>query len=134
MHRPKHFRARHRIAHARDYRAVFANRVAKSRGPLTVFLRTTEHPEHRLGLSIGRRVGNAATRVRLKRYIREAFRQDRSVYPLFRPTAAYDIVVSARAHKLLHLNEYRDLLRDAIAAAHRETERRAAKNDRSSVP
>lgn len=126
-----HFRARHRIGHARDYQAVFANRAAKSRGPLTVFLRPNHHPEHRLGLSIGRRVGNATTRVRLKRHIREAFRKDRPVYPIPSASTGYDIVVSARAHNPLPLNEYRSLLRDAIAAAHREIERRSSKTDRS---
>lgn len=119
-----HFRPRHRIAHARDYQAVFAQRIAKSRGPLTVFLRPSDRPEHRLGLSIGRRVGNAVIRGRLKRQIREAFRLDRSVYPIPIASSSYDIVVSARKHNPLPHNEYRTHLKAAIEAAHREHQRR----------
>lgn len=130
---PAHpFRARHRISLDDDYKAVFAHRLTKSRGPLTVFLKPNDLPEHRLGLSIGRRVGNAVARVRLKRMVREAFRLDRPVYPVQSEGGAYDIVVSGRAHKTLPLNEYRFLLRDAIVAADREHHKRIKKTDRSS--
>lgn len=130
---PAHpFRARHRISLDDDYKAVFAHRLTKSRGPLTVFLKPNDLPEHRLGLSIGRRVGNAVARVRLKRMVREAFRLDRPVYPMRPEGGAYDIVVSGRAHQTLSLNEYRLLLRDAILAADREHHKRIKKTDRSS--
>tara|TARA_R110000782_G_scaffold211115_2_gene299073 strand:+ start:27771 stop:28175 length:405 start_codon:yes stop_codon:yes gene_type:complete len=129
---PTHpFRARHRLSLDHDYKAVFAHRLTKSRGPLIVFLKPNTHPEHRLGLSIGRRVGNAVARVRLKRAIREAFRIDRPVYPMPGDTNTYDIIVSARAHNPLSLNDYRALLLDAIQAAHREHAKRIAKTDRS---
>lgn len=122
---PEHpFRARHRLTHAREFQGVFADRLAKSRGPLTVFLRANDRAEHRLGLSIGRRVGGAVTRVRLKRHIREAFRLDRPVYPKSTTGLHYDIVVSARAHNELSLNDYRDRLREAVEAAHREHTKR----------
>ncbi len=129
---PQHpFRARHRISHALDYQAAFAARLAKSRGPITVFLRPNDRPEHRLGLSIGRRVGGAVDRVRLKRHIREAFRLDRPVYPHPSHGGSYDVVVSGRSHKPLSFNEYRERLRDAVAAAHREAEKRAHQTDPS---
>lgn len=129
---PTHpFRARHRLSLDRDYKAVFANRLTKSRGPLIVFLRPNEHPEHRLGLSIGRRVGNAVARVRLKRAIREAFRLDRPVYPRPEPDRTYDVIVSARAHNPLPPKDYRSLLLEAIQAAHREHLKRAGKTERS---
>lgn len=125
---PTHpFRARHRLSLDHDYRAVFANRLSKARGPLTVFLKPNQLPEHRLGLSIGRRVGNAVTRVRLKRAVREAFRLDRPVYPLGPDGTAYDVIVSARAHNPLPLTTYRTHLLDAIQAAHREHAKRLAK-------
>jgi ribonuclease P protein component len=129
---PTHgFRARHRIGLDADYKAAFANRLSKSRGPLIVFLNPNGQAEHRLGLSIGRRVGGAVTRVRLKRMIRESFRLDRPVYPLIQTDEAYDIVVSARSHNPLTLNEYRRHLRDAVEAADREHRKRAARTDRS---
>ena len=70
-------------------------------------------------------------RVRLKRAIREAFRLDRPVYPTPGDTNTYDVIVSARAHNPLSLNDYRALLLDAIQAAHREHAKRNAKTDRS---
>lgn len=121
------FRARHRLSLDRDYRAVFANRITKARGPLTVFLRPNGLGEHRLGLSIGRRVGNAVARVRLKRMIREAFRLDRPVYPVPPEGGAYDLIVSGRAHAGLGLADYRRLLREAVEAGDREHRRRAAR-------
>lgn len=124
---PAHFRARHRLSLDREFKAVFANRLAKSRGPLTVFLLPNNLPEHRLGLSVGRRVGNAVTRVRVKRMIREAFRLDRPVYPALSDGRAFDLIVSARAHKALALEDYRRLLREAVAAAAREHDKRSAR-------
>ncbi len=46
---------------------------------------------NRLGVNIGRRVGNAAVRNRWKRLIREAFRRNRNAVP-----QGYDIVVRPR--------------------------------------
>ncbi|MCC5824423.1 MAG: ribonuclease P protein component [Phycisphaerales bacterium] len=129
---PQHpFRARHRLSLDRDYKAVFANRVTKARGPLTVFMLPSDRPEHRLGLSIGRRVGNAVARVRLKRMIREAFRLDRPVYPMSGEGMGYDIIVSGRAHKPLPLNEYRRLLREAIEAGDRACRKRTPEPDQA---
>lgn len=70
-------------------------------------------PEHRLGLSVGRRVGGAVVRTKLKRIIRESFRLSRPHFPVpspispnsfesppisspGSPTLSYDIVVSVR--------------------------------------
>lgn len=106
---------------------MFANRLTKARGPLTVFLLPNTLPEHRLGLSIGRRVGNAVARVRLKRMIREAFRLDRPVYPLQQDGTGFDLIVSSRAHQPLHLDDYRHLLREAVAAGEREHRKRLSK-------
>lgn len=125
------FRARHRLGLDADYKAAFANRLSKSRGPLIVFLNPNGLAEHRLGLSIGRRVGGAVVRVRLKRMIRESFRLDRPVYQMLADDRAFDIVVSARAHNPLSLNEYRLHLRDAVVAGVREHAKRAARTDRS---
>ncbi|MCA9310821.1 MAG: ribonuclease P protein component [Phycisphaerales bacterium] len=109
------FRRRHRLALSRDYRAAFDARVRATRGPLTVFGRPNGLPHARLGMSIGRRVGAAHVRVRLKRRLREAFRLLGEEIP-----AGYDFVVTVRPHAGLRMDAYRDHLRSAA----REIDRR----------
>lgn len=46
----------------------------------------------RLGITVGKRVGSAVRRNRIKRLIREVFRQEKSRFP-----QGYDIVVTAKA-------------------------------------
>ncbi|MGQ0628870.1 MAG: ribonuclease P protein component [Phycisphaerales bacterium] len=69
-----YFRPRHRLTHAREFQAVYDARLSRVRGPLVVHALATERTLPRLGLSIGKRAGNAVVRGRLKRFIREAFR------------------------------------------------------------
>lgn len=119
------FRRRHRITHARDFRAVFEAKLQKPAGPLVVHARPSLHPEPRLGLSIGRRVGPAHDRTALKRRIRDAFRHIRADLPHPPNAASYDLVVSARPHTLLKSHEYAELLAKAIESIHRTVARRA---------
>ena len=119
------FRKRHRIAGSDEFAAVFDAKVRKSRGVLTVFLMPTDKPEHRLGLSVGKRVGNAVVRGRFKRMMREAFRQQRSELPVPSAGGAYDIVVTSRKHDVVSLGEYTRMLVEAVEAAHRTHEKRA---------
>jgi len=125
---PSLFRRRHRISGDDQFAAVFEAKLRKSRGPITVFLLATQNQEHRLGLSIGRRVGNAVVRGRFKRMMREVFRHQREQLPT--PTGStesgsYDIVVSTRRHDPLTLEEYTRLFVDAVEAAHRTHQKRA---------
>ncbi|MEM7754733.1 MAG: ribonuclease P protein component [Planctomycetota bacterium] len=122
------FRKRHRLAHAREFQAAFAAKLRKSAGPLTVFLNPTQHAEPRLGLTIGKRVGNAVARNALKRQIREAFRHLQHDLPKPTETTAYDVVVSSRAHEPLDQAEYQRLLAGAVQRAHREHAKRADRN------
>lgn len=91
---PLHFRARHRLAHAREFAAAFAARVRKSRGPLLVFTIPNDLGHARLGLSVGSRIGNAVARNRVKRLIREAFRLEQ--HALVIDGRGYDVVVTVR--------------------------------------
>jgi ribonuclease P protein component len=117
-------RRRHRLSRDADYRAVYAEKIRKARGPLLVFLKPSELAEHRLGLAVGRRVGNAVTRNRVKRLLREAFRHERHALPRPDGDHAYDIIVSARPHAPLPLAAYRELLADLVDRCHREHLRR----------
>ncbi len=118
------YRRRHRISRDADYRAVYRARIKKAGGPLLVFIRPNGRPEHRLGLAVGRRVGGAVTRNRIKRLLREAFRHERAGLPAPDASDAYDIVVSVRPHAPLPLRAYRSLLVDLVGRCHREHTRR----------
>jgi ribonuclease P protein component len=52
----------------------------------------SEQPQSRLGVTVSRQVGNAVRRNRVKRLLREAFRQQRSLFP-----DACDLVVIAKS-------------------------------------
>ena len=112
------FRRRHRLTKAHEFDAVFAHKIRKSCGPMTVHIRPNQLDEHRLGLSIGRRVGSAVVRSRLKRMIREVFRLNRASLPV-PASGSYDIIVSARKHDPMTLDEYRDAIIGALQAAHK---------------
>jgi len=114
-----HFRPRHRIAHARDFQAVFGARVRKAKGPLTVFGRPNGLQRSRLGLSIGRRAGTAVRRNAIKRRVREAFRLAQAQLP-----AGFDFVVSVRPHDEAPPADYERWLLDACAGVAREWAKR----------
>jgi ribonuclease P protein component len=118
------YRKRHRVRGSDEFGAVFGYKVRKSRGPITVFVKPNGLAEHRLGLSIGRRVGNAVVRGRVKRMIREAFRHERGDLPMARGGAGYDIVVTARSHEAAGLEQWREWFAGATNAAIRVVEKR----------
>jgi ribonuclease P protein component len=122
------FRRRHRLPGG-GYAQVFDAKLRKSRGPITVHLRPNGLGEHRLGLSIGRRFGNAVTRGRFKRMIREVFRLNRASFPMS-ADGAYDIVVTARAHEGASQEVYRGWMLEAIEAAHRVHAKRGGRAGR----
>lgn len=119
------FRRRHRLPGGM-YAPVFDAKLRKSRGAITVHLRPNGLGEHRLGLSIGRRLGNAVTRGRFKRMIREVFRLNRASLPM-NADGAYDIVVTARAHEGASLEMYRGWMLESIEAAHRVHAKRSGR-------
>lgn len=114
------FRRRDRLTHAREYQAAYAARAGRSRGPITVHCAPNGLDRPRLGLAVGRRVGIATRRNRVKRLVREAFRLARDAFP-----PGFDYVVSVRPHEPLSLVEYQRHLAAAAAAAHQACLRRA---------
>ena len=126
------FRRRHRLTHKREFDAVYAAKVRKHRGPLTVFALPNELANHRLGLSVPKRVGSAPVRNRVKRCLRESFRLLHAELPRHE-TGGYDVIVTVRPHEPMSEGEYRDLVRAALTQLHAEwakRERRAAGADR----
>lgn len=102
------FSRRQRLTHALQYQRVYAGKASLVRGPVRVHGRPNDAGLTRLGLSVGRKVGTAVARNRLKRLIREAFRLEQRSLP-----KGLDLVVSLNPHRELALEDYRTLLRAA---------------------
>ena len=119
---PLHFRARHRLTHAREFEAVYGAKVRKTRGPLIVFTRPNGLANHRLGLAVSARLGGAVHRNRLKRLIREAFRHEQQGM-----AGCFDMVVSVRGSDVLPLAAYRRLLVELVTDCAAEWKRREPK-------
>jgi len=85
------FAARQRLLKPADFDRVYARRVRVSDSFFSVNAAPNELGFARLGLSIGAKaVGNSVARNRVKRQVRESFRQVASAMP------ALDLVVGAR--------------------------------------
>jgi ribonuclease P protein component len=121
------YRPRHRLSGKAGFAAVYQARVFKSRGPLTLHSRPNGLGHHRLGLSVGRRVGNAVARNLVKRRIREAFRLHQDVWPAGGDRGGYDLVVGVRPHpRPLATTEYADLLSALVRQADAVWSKRSA--------
>lgn len=105
------FRPSQRLAHARQFEAVYKARVSRSSGPLVVHAAPNGLNFYRLGLSVGKRAGNAVVRNGHKRRVREAFRHMQGDFT----GPGLDVVVSVRAHEPLGAPEYRKLLAELVA-------------------
>jgi ribonuclease P protein component len=121
------FRPRHRLRHKREFDAVYAARVVAKQGPLTVFGLPNGVAEARLGLSVGRRVGNAVARNAAKRRVREAFRMVRAAFE--RDGNALDVVVAVSPHARLGGDGYRDLMVAAAARLWKQWDKRTGGRD-----
>lgn len=110
---------RHRLRHALEFEAVYGAKVRESRGPLTVFAIPNELGHPRLGLSVGRKVGIAPKRNRIKRLLREAFRLMQHDLP-----RGYDLVINVRPHETAMLADYQRMLSACVVKLHQKWEGR----------
>lgn len=86
------FPSERRIRKRADFRAVYDGGVRRGASCFTVFALTTNaRLPGRVGLTVTRRVGNAVTRNRCKRRLREAMRKNWNVLP-----DGVDVVLQAR--------------------------------------
>ncbi len=84
------FPKKKRLVSNRQFKAVLSARGRQRRGDrlLTVYMAENDCGYPRLGVSVGKAHGNAVVRNRLKRLVREAFRQNQNQIP-----AGFDYVV-----------------------------------------
>jgi ribonuclease P protein component len=113
MTRTYRYARKHRLQHALEFEAVYAAKTRESRGPLTVFALPNDLGHPRLGLSVGRKVGIAPKRNRVKRRLREAFRLLQHDLP-----RGYDFVINVRPHDVALLADYQRMLSAAMVKLH----------------
>ena len=109
----------HRLGGRLQFSAVFDAKVRESRGPLNVYALPNDLGHPRLGISIGRRVGTAPRRNRIKRLLRESFRLMQHDLP-----RGYDFVVVVRPHEPLMLADYQRLMSGMFVKLHATWQRR----------
>lgn len=80
-----------RLRQKADFDRVYAARLHATDGLLVINAAANDLGRSRLGLAVGRPVGNAVVRNRWKRLIREAFRRERATLPV-----GFDFVVRPR--------------------------------------
>ena len=116
------YTAAHRLGGDKQFKAVFDNKLRKNAGPLAVLAKPNDADHHRFGMTVSRRVGNAVTRHRIKRRLREAFRLNQHAWP-----GRYDLVVIVYPHPALPMQDYADLLNKAVDQLHAVAQKRRNK-------
>lgn len=103
------FGRRWRVRGRNRFGEIHAAKVRRESGPLLVYALPNDVGHLRIGLSVGRRIGNAVRRNLVKRRLREGFRLHRGAWP-----GGYDLLVVVRPHDPLSPVEYATHLGTAI--------------------
>ncbi|NOZ22766.1 MAG: ribonuclease P protein component [Planctomycetes bacterium] len=75
------FAKRDRLKNNAEFRNVFDNGVRLRSKRVILYALENGLPHTRVGLAVGKKVGNAAKRNRIRRVLREAFRLNRAMLP-----------------------------------------------------
>ena len=100
-----------RLGGSAAFPRLFDSGTKATRGPLTLYLLPNDLGHPRLGLTVGRRVGNAVRRNRHKRLLREAFRHLQHDLP------PADLVIVVRPHEPMSPQGTQEALRHLVNAA-----------------
>lgn len=117
------FHHRYRILSGRRFSQIYDFRASSADANLIVYSAPNEFDFPRLGLSIGRKHGNAVKRNRTRRLLRESFRL--SQHDL---AAGFDFVLIPRVTVDLTLEDYRQSLSTLAAKASRRAEQKSNKS------
>ena len=104
-----------RIKHDDEFEHVLKAGIKKSRGPLTFRVAPSKTKHSRIGIRIGRVVGTAPVRNRIKRLLRESFRLMQHDW-----TSPIDVIVLVRKHEPMKLVEYQEILSKQLQSAIRD--------------
>lgn len=85
------FPRRFRMRKSEDFQRLFALRRSAGDHNLVIYGGKNDSPITRVGLAVGKKIGNAVVRNHWKRMLREAFRLSRSEIP-----AGYDLILLPR--------------------------------------
>ncbi len=77
----RRFRRRERLRLRNDFAHVYTRRCRAGDGKLLVYVARNDLDVSRLGMSVGRRAGDAVRRNRIRRRLREAFRLSKASMP-----------------------------------------------------
>jgi ribonuclease P protein component len=86
-----------RIKKNKEFQRVFKKGKSFANRQFIVYVLKSDQPEFRLGLSVSKKVGNAVTRNRVKRYIRQTFLE---IKEDVMPNADYVIIARQQAADL----------------------------------